>query len=141
MSADNGIYILQTPAIGGGFEYRVTEAGAIDNITYENENGNPEQVVSYFGKCKVFTDHTEAWQEAARLEPQYDILEYGVSSIGLPFPFEHYVKAAGDVLQEYIVTMVVNLSVRAISPDDAKIVAAHEMLHAGGGVVEYKEVK
>lgn len=81
MSADNGIYILQTY----GPEYRVAYCQAVDNIygTYCVENfsylPNPEGIVEYFGKAKVFTDLEEAWDFALALEDDIDYTEYGVS--------------------------------------------------------------
>ena len=51
MSADNGIYILET----SGPEFRVVECSAIDNITYDaDDNGlNREFTQKIFGGCKV----------------------------------------------------------------------------------------
>ena len=102
MSADNGIYILKTPADDGeGFEYRVRHAQAIDNIYWDdtapghnNPDGVPEIVVEYFGKCDVLTEE-EAHKKAFELEEEvlnddFGILEYGVSTIELPYSFTIY---------------------------------------------------
>jgi hypothetical protein len=102
MSADNGIYILQTPVMNGdGFEYRVVHAQAIDNIFWGengyNKDGDPKAVVEYFGKCEVFQGEESARTEAFRLydeitegEDGYGIVEYGVSTIELPHFFDYY---------------------------------------------------
>lgn len=92
MSADNGVYILES--IDG---FRVTEAQAIDNLwwwwddprLYDEEfvkaqeargienpyagSGraydqlNPKELLKYFGKCKVFKTREEALDEANRI--------------------------------------------------------------------------
>jgi hypothetical protein len=95
MSADNGIYILQSPTEEGHDEFRVTHAQAIDNISFEpNKEGfNTEQLVEYFGKCKVITSKAEAQAVADGLLQQIlndefcPIVEYGICGIKLPFPF------------------------------------------------------
>lgn len=93
MSADNGIYILESPGENGD-EYRVISATAIENITYEpNRQGfNIEMLRNYFGRAKVFGNMVEATDEAWRLyneimEGPIPVIEYGISKIVLPFPF------------------------------------------------------
>lgn len=100
MSADNGIYILQTPTgsvlCPKVFEYRVVHAQAIDNIYWQHTKGNPKQVVSYFGKCEVFTNEGEARKLAFKMEEEVlnddfcPVLEYGINTITLPHPFQYY---------------------------------------------------
>ena len=104
MSVDNCVVILQTPKVNDiGYEFRITQAQAIDNIywndetkDYTNEDGNPKQVISYFGKCEVFTDIQKAWAKAQIesrkvLEDDFcPILEYGIQFIRLPHPFNWY---------------------------------------------------
>lgn len=93
MSADNGIYILQTNnASNTGFEYRVAECQAIENINYYNpargyndKIADDAMLVIYFGDSKVY-DKKEAYDMADRVEneilqSEYPILEYGVSTI------------------------------------------------------------
>jgi hypothetical protein len=92
MSADNGIYILKSPVhkdIPGEFEFRVTHAMAIDNITYrpDCEGFNSEELIKYFGDCDVMYKRTEALVEADRQAQNCPILEYGIQFINLPFPF------------------------------------------------------
>lgn len=83
MSADNGVYVLQTY----GPEFRVVYAQAIDNIfgKFNDEtlhwDGNPDMMVEYFGKSKVYTDLDDAMNEAERLSYDYDYLEDGVCLI------------------------------------------------------------
>ena len=83
MSADNGVYLLQTE----GPEYRVVYAQAIDNIygKFNDEtnkwDGNPDAILDTFGKSKVFTDIEEAWDHANHLAEDYEWLEDGVCLI------------------------------------------------------------
>ncbi|KKN99068.1 hypothetical protein LCGC14_0143150 [marine sediment metagenome] len=96
MSADNGIYVLES----AGPEYRVAHAMAIENINYNpdlpDDMGPPffnmDWVNRLFGKCEVFTDINEAWKLAFKMEDEimesdFPILEYGVSTIKMPHPF------------------------------------------------------
>ncbi len=89
MSADNGIYILETP-IGFEKEYRVAHCQAIENICYGNDNGNPMWVVRLFGNSKVFHEKRDALLEADNQAENAPILEYGISTIRLPFAFYDY---------------------------------------------------
>jgi len=92
MSADNGIYILQTKD-----GYRVVHAQAIENI-YDGDGFNLQAVADYFGKSNVLVTEQEAWGEAKILYDEImnddycPILEYGVQFIkGMedkPFPYE-----------------------------------------------------
>ena len=100
MSADNGIYILKTPNDTPGFEHefewRVVHAQAIESIYYENEEGNPEYVVTIFGEAPVFTDREEAIKLANKIEAHMlmddfcPVVEYGICVIELPHPFSYY---------------------------------------------------
>lgn len=83
MSADNGIFILQT--LGKeGTEYRVAYAHAIDNIYGEfNDHTlhydlDKTAANQYFGSCQVFRSSDEAFAYAAVLSHSYDYLEYGI---------------------------------------------------------------
>jgi len=80
MSADDGIYILQTY----GPEFRVTYAQAIDNIfgKFNDEtlhwDGDPGMMQSYFGSSKVYSNIDEAYDDAVELSMKYEYLEDGV---------------------------------------------------------------
>lgn len=106
MSADNGIYVLQTPVsetisnlLTEGtrgfelFEYRVIHAQAIENVNYYKEGTllREAEVVNYFGKAEVLTNREQALikgHELAReIMKDCGILEYGVSEINWPTPF------------------------------------------------------
>jgi len=82
MSADNGIYILQSK---DGF--RVIYAQAIENI-YEAERHkfNSKYLKEYFGDSKLFDSRDEAWEEARLIYSELTnqgqtYLEYGISII------------------------------------------------------------
>ncbi len=97
MSADNGIYILKTPTPDDGvFEYRVSHCQAIEDIWYENPDGNPDAVVDKFGDCEVFNDIDKAADLAFKMEKEIleddfcPILEYGINNIELPHSFFWY---------------------------------------------------
>lgn len=88
MSADNGVYILQTKD-----GYRVAHAQAIENISYGCKKGewNEECVIAIFGRSQVHRDDISALVEAKRI---YDnvvsdeicpICEYGIC----PINFKH----------------------------------------------------
>ena len=83
MSADNGIYILQT----AGPEFRVGHHQAIDNIygNFSDESlqwqGDPEMMYHYFHADKMFSNLEEALDYAAELSYTYDYLEDGICVI------------------------------------------------------------
>lgn len=92
MSADNGIYILESD----GPEYRVAYACAIENINWnpitksdsDINYFNDEELQKYFGKCEVFTKKKLAMEEAYSLGRQFPpYLEYGICRIRLPRKF------------------------------------------------------
>lgn len=99
MSADNGIYILESPVRSGeGKEYRVAECMAIENINYvptgfyapeEDLFWNLPAIWYAFGTCEVFTNGADARQEAERIycDPAMEICEYGISYIEMDRPF------------------------------------------------------
>ena len=101
MSADNGIYVLETPKESSSkeLEYRVEEAQAIDNLHWKEAHpgeGNPKSVVEYFGGSKVY-DRVGADRRTRKLydaimKSDFPILEYGICMIRLPHPFSWYEK-------------------------------------------------
>lgn len=89
MSADDGIYILKTPA-ESGFEYRVIHAQAIENIYYDRGRSHdepiPKRLREYFGKAEVFTNETEAVKKAVAWH-KTEQSEYGIREIEYSRPF------------------------------------------------------
>lgn len=83
MSADNGVYVLQTY----GPEFRVTYAQGIDNIygKFDDETfhwePDEEMIHWFFDKSEVFTDLGKAFDFAEKISYDYDYLEYGVCLI------------------------------------------------------------
>lgn len=103
MSADNGVYILATNRGRGKREYRVVDCQCIDNLTYEpnfphhRPQVNLEEMISRFGKSKVFTDRKIAEGYAIAIEERvlkdYGICEYGIVWLEFPdirFPKSEY---------------------------------------------------
>jgi len=103
MSADNGIYILETD----GPEFRVSHLQNIEDYAWQSI---PTKEQSYDGhhtddpdihiknarrmweKCEVFTDKTKALIEAGRqydeiMNSDFPICEYGISFIKIPRKF------------------------------------------------------
>ena len=102
MSADNGIYILQTLK-GNGFEFRVAHLQAVENYQWDDNKQNPDK--DYVGDytddadvqiknarqmwkgCEVFIDRDAAWKKAEEIYDEImkddfcPILEYGIQII------------------------------------------------------------
>lgn len=84
MSADNGIYVLETMKKNShDCEYRVAHCQAIDNLDYGTEEDKANTLVQYFGKSQVFETESDALLFAYDLAKKYPVLEYGVSRIDL----------------------------------------------------------
>jgi hypothetical protein len=83
MSADNGVFVLQTE----GPEFRVAYAGAIDNIygSFSDDTlrwkGDMDRMMDVFGSSKVFNNLEEALDEAEKMSYDHEYLEYGVCLI------------------------------------------------------------
>lgn len=83
MSADNGIYILET----SGPEFRVTHAMAIDNIygKFDDDTahwkGDMNQIVDYFRESEIFYTFETAMEYARNLSQDYTYLEDGICFI------------------------------------------------------------
>ena len=83
MSADNGVYILQT----FGSEFRVKHCQGIDNIygKFNDEtfhwDGDDEMIREYFADAPVFNNLEEALDKAEELSYDIDYLEYGICVI------------------------------------------------------------
>lgn len=94
MSADNGIYILQTPK-GNKFEFRVAHLQAVENFKWDDVNKEYtndqnvwiENARNMWKDCNVFTNKSEAFQESDKIyyneimNNDYGILEYGICTI------------------------------------------------------------
>ena len=99
MSADNGIYILQSGT--DHVQFRIVHAQAIENIYYDsnypvsNPSVNKEALIEYFADSVVYTDEDEAWKAARGLYDQVmfgedgwpGIIEYGLSKIVMKAEF------------------------------------------------------
>lgn len=94
MSADNGIYILETPNRNTGFtEYRVAHCQAIENIYYPEDSKIEDKYLRMlFGKCEVLTDRLAALKLAQEIYDEimksiFPIIEYGIQTIRFPREF------------------------------------------------------
>lgn len=104
MSADNGIYILETK----GPEFRVIHAQNIDEIygEFSDESyqwqGDPQRMVDFFGRAKVFDTAEKALDFAALLSYDYDYLEYGICMIDTfqDWDFNNLMKNYGKAKQD-----------------------------------------
>lgn len=91
MSADNGIYIGEFP----NGEFRVIEAMAIDNISYNPDTAEgfvSKEVVRYFGHAgvSIVRDPESAWLVARNFFARIPFVEYGISTIKFPRTIEEY---------------------------------------------------
>ena len=83
MSADNGVFILQTK----GPEFRVAYQQNIDDIygNFSDESfqwqGDPEVMLDYFQNAPIFSNLEEALDKAADIAYDYEYLEYGICVI------------------------------------------------------------
>lgn len=100
MSADNGVYILESQE-NGTIEYRVTAAAAIENIFWNTERHtegsqfNMEEVRNYWGSSKVYTTAESVLMEAYAILKSLSICEYGISTFELPGSFYSTEKYVG----------------------------------------------
>lgn len=94
MSADNGIYILQSPVIENswqvGVEYRVAHCQAIENIEHPRL-GKYWEVV-FFKSSLVYPTKLDALKRASDIEDEilqseYPVLEYGIRTLIQQEPF------------------------------------------------------
>ena len=101
MSADNGVYVLESPIVAVapdgqevtvGNEYRVAHCQAIDNL-YAVESIAKYYEYEIFKDSEVYYDKDEALLAAHRIAERIPVLEYGVNLIkmGHPFPTKEQV--------------------------------------------------
>lgn len=98
MSADNGVYILETT----GPEYRVACLQAIENIDWDpetcasdaDEDTRIANARKMFSGARAFTDRSDAITYAFALADEYPFLEYGVSDIKVDRPWSGPVMVA-----------------------------------------------
>ena len=98
MSADNGVYILETVRLtrnGYQPEYRVAHLGAIDNIEYDenikdytdDDNIRIVNAREMFSSSHVFADRDEAAAYAESLHSELGWTEYGICFITIDREF------------------------------------------------------
>lgn len=79
MSADNGVYILQT-----GRQYRVAHLQAIDNLYWDDiahrtcKTPQPRRIQEMFGDCKYTYNQDTAMRIAVNMYKHLPICEYGI---------------------------------------------------------------
>jgi hypothetical protein len=89
MSADNGIYILQSPVFDENgnkidTEFRVSHCQAIENIYYDIGFE-----FRYFNNSPIFNSLSDALMEAAKMFKEHHYIEYGIKildEMDHPFP-------------------------------------------------------
>ena len=101
MSADNGIYILQTTTdFPNGYEYRVAHLLAVENYQWDdkikNYTDDPDIQIEHargmWKNSKVFHNRESALKEADKLyqeimNGEFPVIEYGISFIEIPRKF------------------------------------------------------
>lgn len=97
MSADNGIYIAEWIGEDGKPEYRVIEAGAIDNCDYDGSFPKEfidAQVFNYFHRAEIYNDLELARKEAFRINDEIEFngwfTEYGICTLTFEYPFPYH---------------------------------------------------
>jgi hypothetical protein len=100
MSADNGIYILETISEDELSEYRVKHLQGIDDYTWDDDindySANPNIHIKNARKmwenCEVFYDRSAAMAKAHEIyreimDSDFPVLEYGIDFIYIPRRF------------------------------------------------------
>lgn len=91
MSADNGVYVLETE----GPEYRVAHLQAVENLSWdkskEDYTDDPEVHISnareMWANTPVFTSKEKAVKYASEVAEDYPYLEYGIQILKVPKKF------------------------------------------------------
>ncbi len=94
MSADNGVYILRTPA-ADGYEYRVEHLQAVENYTWDDEARQETDDVDIhiinarkmWGHSEVYTQEAKVFSKAFRIYSDLSVCEYGVAIIDIDREF------------------------------------------------------
>lgn len=108
MSADNGIYILETKD-----SYRVTHAQAIENLFYSHigfhscEEIVPTRAIEIFGGCKFTRDKEKALKIAHDIE-QGMYTEYGVRIFSTYKSWKQMVNEAKDLAKKELKYLMEN---------------------------------
>lgn len=110
MSADNGIYILETNTEKEGVtEFHVSHLQAVDNYTWDHiNNGHTEnEDVHIFNARRMWTgpvykNREDAEKYAQELSGEFDILEYGIISIRINRVFGNSERALREDLERQI---------------------------------------
>lgn len=94
MSADNGVYILETRD-----QYRVIYAHAIENLWYSHINSYnqelvPTRIVEYYSHCKYTRDKDLAFRIAKLIEKSNSYTEYGIKTFSTYKTWNQIVKEA-----------------------------------------------
>lgn len=99
MSADNGIYILETT----DNQYRITHAQAIENIfkDYWNNKYDLKELIRYFGDCK-FTSSKEKALSIAHDLASKTYTEYGVKMFSINMKWGTVYNKGTQEINEYI---------------------------------------
>lgn len=90
MSADNGIYVLETPTKNGA-EYRVAHCFSIDDLNYFEPDTKEAHAmeVFLFGESPVYNNAHDAMKAAIILHNDVKYTEYGICCLNVrnnPFP-------------------------------------------------------
>lgn len=97
VSADNGIYILQTKD-----QYRIAHLMAIDNVFWSYNDGClslgsslvPARVVEMWGSCRYTRSRKKAFKIAYRWAESLPVCEYGVKIITYNKKWKHILRDA-----------------------------------------------
>lgn len=96
MSADNGIYILETD----GPEFRVKHLQAVEDVYGDTDHDTLRNAQAMWREAKVFTEKTAAYLEADRQAEGCDVLEYGISVIRIAGHFINGLPKERDLIAE-----------------------------------------
>lgn len=137
MSADNGVYILKTPARPikksdgwyinqhGKFEFRVAHCQAIDNVYYSDL-----YIPLLFADSKVYSSKEEALAQAIKIHDSLVICEYGISTIEKEFCFPNMTSEQARIALDSYVTEDPSTQV----PTKKEVIECLKKLHSTHGL-------